>query len=279
MKFVVWSLMLSLALTGCQADKGLQERMAKKRAAENERKQAEAEKKAKAEAEKAKAAAAAEKKKEEERKKRLAAMPPGNRAGDADVAKTEDETAILSELAQADRFLKIAKRLKSKQAKWTPFLLRALGHQNDNVRTQAARVLVVNKVKSEAVTKAWIDALKKEASNIVLENWAYDLRLYKDEATLPALHAAFKIASSPGSRGNLAETLMFFAYEPARADIRARLLETDDIMERVYLISALKRQPNAADREAVSTYVNHDNSLLRTKASECVKAIDEVAKK
>jgi len=270
--------MFSMALPACQDDKGLQERMAKKKAEENARRQAEAEKKANAEAAKIKAAELADKKKEEDRKKRLAAMPPGNLAGDADVAQTEDEKAMLSELAQAERFMKIAKRLKPKQAQWTPFLLRALGHQNENVRTQAARVLVVNKVKSDAVTKAWVAALSREASNVVLENWAYDLRLYKDEAALPALHNAFKIASSPGSRGNLAETLMAFAYEPSRADIRSRLVETEDIMERVYLISALKRQPRGMDRAAVSKYVNHENSLLSTKATECVKAIDEAAK-
>ena len=267
-------LVVAFVFTGCERNKALDSKLASLKAADNEAEKARVEKERKAAELKAKKGAEAEEKAAAESARLKALMPPGNRAPDNTVALTPLEKRLLVQLTKAERFMKVAKHPKVKAGKLQAFLLRALTHHNSNVRTQAPRAFIINKVHNDEVTNAWIAALKNEASSIVLENWAYDLRLYKDEAVLPALHRAFKVAQTDGARGNIAETLMAMAYEPSRADIHQALDATHDIMGKVYLISALKRLPSVASKAVVGKYVNHDNKLLAQKARECLGAID-----
>ncbi|HIA03364.1 MAG TPA: hypothetical protein EYN66_15890 [Myxococcales bacterium] len=271
---LLFSLLLSFLVCGCGKNAALQEKLAIAQAESAAAGKAKQEAANKAAAEKHKRETAEAQKLKDERARIAALMPDGNTQPDAKVALTPVEKQLLEFLKKAESFKKVARHPKVKSGSLQPFLLRALTHMDSNVRTQAPRAFIINKVHNEEVTQGWTAALKNEASSIVLENWAYDLRLYKDEATLPALHRAFKVAQTEGARGNIAETLMELKYEAARDDIHNALAATNDIMGKVYLISALKRFPAESSKDVVSTYVNHDNKLLAKKARECLAAIE-----
>jgi hypothetical protein len=271
--FVI-SLILPFLFCACSKNKALQDKLNKAQAEFASGEKAKREAAQKAGEEKAKREAEEAQKAQDERARIAALMPGGNRAVDGEVALSAVEKKLLALLKKADTFKKVARHPQVKSGALRPFLLRALTHHDSNVRTQAPRAFIINKVHTEEVTNGWIAALKNEASSIVLENWAYDLRLYRDEACLPALHQAFKVAQTEGARGNIAETLMEMKYEPARNDIHRVLAETHDIMGKVYLISALKRFPASSSKKAVAAYTTHDNKLLAKKARECLAAIE-----
>jgi hypothetical protein len=271
--FVI-SLILPFLFCACSKNKALQNKLNKAQAEFAADEKAKQEAAQKASDEMAKREADAAQKAQDERARMAALVPDGNRATDDEVALSAVEKKLLAQLKKADTFKNVARHPQVKSGSLRAFLVRALTHRNTNVRTQAPRAFIINKVHTEEITNAWIAALKNEASPIVLENWAYDLRLYKDEACLPALHRAFKVASTEGARGNIAETLMEMKYEPARNDIHRVLAETKDIMGKVYLISALKRFPATSSKKAVGAYTTHDNKLLAKKARECLAAIE-----
>ena len=200
-------------------------------------------------------------------------MAPGNKATTADIARDDKDKAILERLMKQDTFKAVAKELKAKPKQWLPLLLAALQHENENVRTQVARIININELKSEEVTAAWSQALMNEASDLIRENWGYDLRLYKDPGMLPALRKAFSRAKSPAALGNLAETLAAMGDRDSLPMIIDALKNTDQVMAQQFLLAALKRLPDPSARPAVEALVNSKTELIRISARKVLGKI------
>jgi hypothetical protein len=231
---------------------------------------------AKAEAEalanEAKAAEDAAKKLEAER---LANMAPGNKKSTDDIARDKADKVMLERLSKQDTFTAIAEEMKPAPKKWLPFLLAALQHENDNVRTQVARIININELKSDEVTAAFSQALMNEANDVILENWGYDLRLYKDPNMLPALRKAFSRAGSPAAKGNLAETLAAMGDRESLPMIIKALEGAQHVMTQQYLLAALKRMPDPSARPAVEKLVNSKTELIRINARKVLNSITD----
>ena len=268
--------LLCSAVIACGQDKGVEDKMAKARAQDEERLAAEAKAK-QAAADKKEAKRLAEEKQREAETARLKAnAAPGNKLTTDEVARDDDDRAILAELAKSDTFEGVAKRVKAKAKHFKPLIYKALQHEESNVRVQAARIMVINKWSGEEASAAWKTALMNEASDIVRENWGYDLRLYKDPALMEAAHKAFTRSSSPAALGNLGETLMEMKYKPALSDIQHALEKTDDTMTRVFLLSALKRMPDPSSQAFAEKHLVDDQELVRTKARQVLDAIENM---
>jgi len=220
-------------------------------------------------------AAAAAKQREAEAAERRANMAPGNKKGTDEVARDDADRAMLERLSKQDTFKSAAKEMKPNAKKWLPFLMAALQHENDNVRTQVARIININELKSEAVTAAWSQALMNEASDIIRENWGYDLRLYNDPGMLPALRKAFSRAKSPAALGNLGETLAAMGDRESLPMIIAALGKTDKVMAQQFLLAALKRLPDPSARPAVEKLVNSKTELIRISARKVLNKITD----
>ena len=274
MRWLMTFVLCATFTLGCKTDKGLQDKMDKAKSAEAAEDEAAAKAKAEAEAERRKALLDRDRLEEEARKKKLANQPKGNLAKDEDVAKDDTEKALLAELRKAGTHEKIAGRLKKDIEKFTPFLVRALQHHDENVRSQAIRVLIQRAVHTDEVNQGWIAALDNEDNDIVRENWGYDLRLYKDPALLPAAHRSFKYAQSPAAIGQLAEALMELRYEEAIKDVYEVLGTTEHTMAKQYLLSAIKRWPREDARPHVEKMLKDDKELIRNKAKEVLEAIE-----
>ena len=244
---------------------------------EKEAKAREEAEKAEAEAKEAARAKAAEaaKQREAEEAARKANMAPGNKKTSEEVARDDADKEMLKRLSTQDTFKAVAKDMKRDAKKWLPFLLAALQHENDNVRTQVARIININELKSDETTAAWSQALMNEASDIIRENWGYDLRLYNDPKMLPALRKAFSRAKSPAAMGNIAETLAAMGDRESLPMIIAALDNTDKVMAQQFLLGALKRIPDPAARPAVEKLVNSKTELIRISARKKKKKITD----
>jgi hypothetical protein len=267
------ALALTLAWSACEKDPGVEGKLAAARKADDE---AEAATVAAAKAVEAKKVAALEKASADRNaaQKKVAAMAaPGNRETTESMATDDESKAIIEELHKNDTFKGVAARVKDKEEQFKPLFLKALRHENSNVRTQAARILVMREWKGEDTTAAWKEALLAEADEIVRENWGYDLRLYKEPALMPAALTAFKRCKTPGALGNLGETLTELGYKEALPEIQKVLAETKDTMTRVFLLSALKRLPDESSRALAVKMLNDEKELVRTKAKQVLSVL------
>ncbi len=280
--FIGISLVVAL---GCQPKKSddLSKKMGEAKQAEQDEKAAAA---AKAEAERVageKAAAEAEAQREAERQERLADMPAGNTATTEAITDNDADKAIIEELGKSGTFEKVAKRAKSDRKRWEPLMIKLLGHTSANVRTQVARVFVINKWKTEEVTAALSAAMLAEADDDVRDNWGRDIRLYLSMETpkdveittdlLPAAQKAFQRARAPNAMGTLAETLCMNGYEKALPDIYKRIEGNADADVVRALLPALKRLPREAHKEKIERYLAHSDELIRLRAKEVMEAI------
>ncbi len=288
---VVAVVVMAFSVGGCEPkDSGLGSKAAAAKKDEEDKAAAAAAAKAKAEAEAKAAAEAAAAKAEEERLARLADQPSGNIKTTEEIAANEKEAAILEELGRAGTFEKVAKVAKKNRKVYEPLLLKALQHTSANVRTQTARVFIINKWKTEALMAALSEAMLNEAEDIVRENWGVDFRYLIDMEPqrgetittdlLPAVHKAFTRAQGSGAYSTLGETLMKNRYEPAVADIYKKLEQAartpDDesaTMKIQFLLAALKRYPKEEHKEHIERFLSHSNELVRLRAKEVVESI------
>ncbi len=220
-------------------------------------------------------AAAEAKRKAEAEAKREANKAPGNTKTTDAIARDDDDKAIIERLQKQDTFKTVAEELKSKPRKWQPLLLAALQHENENVRTQVARIINNNELKSEEVSAAWSEALMNEASDVIRENWGYDLRLYKDPAMLPALRKAFSRAESPAALGNIAETLAAMNDRESLPQIIEALKMTREVMAQQFLLAALKRMPDSTARPVVEGLLTSKTELIRLSARKVLGRIND----
>lgn len=278
-------LFISMSVLACKGgdDGGLKDKIEKqKETDEKAAKEAAVAKKAeedrlRKEAEDAAAVAAAKRAAEE------ADRPAGNQLTTPDISEDPAVVEMLTALEKPGTFEKLAPTMKKGRAQWEPVMIKALGHKNSNVRTQVARVFVMNSWRNEAVTKGFHDALLNEDDDIIRENWGMDIRLFlnleidkKAEITtdlMPALHKAFKRAKSPGAMSNLAETLCIHKYKPALADIYAKLGAAEDTSSKQYLLFAMKRFPQPEMKDVVLPFQSDENKLVRLRAREVLEGI------
>ena len=286
MKGLATLLLCGAMALGCGRNKDLDKKMKeaneKKAAAakaEDEKKEAEKIAKIKKEAAEAKKAA-------EEAARRKAEAPKGNTAKTSEVASTDDEKALLAELAKAGGVANPIKRCKKSRKRiepMRPMLLKALNHQLANVRFQAVYLLLECNAHGPDLVEAWNAAFKAEADGTVLGNWSERMRYYVEPeqlaVMLPTLHKSFKWTTDYSARAEVGKALMKLQYEPAVKDVYAALGRSTESMEKRGLLEAIKFWPRQDGLEAVLPFMTDSDSLVRKAAEGAKSAIGIAAEK
>jgi hypothetical protein len=205
--------------------------------------------------------------------------PAGNARTTAEVATTPEEVKLIEQLHRTNADIAVAKTVKAERKRLLPLMRRALRHEEPNVRSQAARVLVRVGESSPETTAEWTEALRAEAVPEVLANWCFDLRLYKAPEVAPVLLELLRGQPDSSARQALAETLGALQHEPALEEI-LKMLKAPETMERLSALSALKRllHPGAAD--AVRELAASDrNQMVRQNAADLLPLLEKAKKK
>ena len=163
------------------------------------------------------------------------------------------------------------KEVKKKKKAWKDSLMKAILHEEPNVRTNVAAALA-SLGKDKAVTKLFIDRMQKEEDGDVRGHIAKQFVTYKDKTAQSALIEMMRNDKNPSARGNAAWALSKHG-DKAVAQPFLEALQDPESWVRLYAVNGVKRLRVKKAIPTLRVLLSDKSDLVAKKAKEALKSL------
>jgi HEAT repeat protein len=151
-------------------------------------------------------------------------------------------------------------------------LFTALHQTNPNIRTQAAKILVASKKKSDAVEGALLKLIAEEKDPDVLANVLSFIDSYRSKRIAAVLHEFLKTHENKMVRAYSAAALGTYRYTKAKKDV-VRALRDPESWVRLMALGAMKKFKDRSTLPSIRPLLKDENDRVRKRAKETVKLL------